>query len=165
MVGWPLLSHTLLLKFVKFHRHCILQLYSRSSRLLVCPSFLLGSYKKYEKFMPFSYFHFRCSRWSVCLSFLPYSYKKYSLSSTFKQEEFTPVKWFSIDRVFRNETLDATHLAEFHQIEGVVADYDLTLGHLMGMLYEFFKKLGLKSLMHCVNVCQKWALIGKVREV
>lgn len=59
------------------------------------------------------------------------------------QEEFTPVKWFSIDRVFRNETLDATHLAEFHQIEGVVADYNLTLGHLMGMLYEFFKKLGL----------------------
>lgn len=58
------------------------------------------------------------------------------------QEEFTPVKWFSIDRVFRNETLDATHLAEFHQIEGVVADYNLTLGDLMGMLYEFFKKLG-----------------------
>ena len=28
---------------------------------------------------------------------------------------FTPKKYFSIDRVFRNETLDATHLAEFHQ--------------------------------------------------
>jgi len=27
---------------------------------------------------------------------------------------FKPMKWFSIDRVFRNETLDATHLAEFH---------------------------------------------------
>lgn len=52
------------------------------------------------------------------------------------------MKWFSIDRVFRNETLDATHLAEFHQIEGVVADYNITLGDLMGMLYEFFKKLG-----------------------
>ncbi|CAI8042888.1 Phenylalanine--tRNA ligase alpha subunit [Geodia barretti] len=63
-----------------------------------------------------------------------------------QQEEFTPVKWFSIDRVFRNETLDATHLAEFHQIEGVVADYNLTLGHLMGMLYEFFKKLGIEKL-------------------
>ncbi|MFN9899642.1 MAG: hypothetical protein ACK55Z_12815 [bacterium] len=31
-----------------------------------------------------------------------------------KQKEFKPVKYFSIDRVFRNETLDATHLAEFH---------------------------------------------------
>ena len=27
---------------------------------------------------------------------------------------FKPVKLFSIDRVFRNETLDSTHLAEFH---------------------------------------------------
>jgi phenylalanyl-tRNA synthetase alpha chain len=27
---------------------------------------------------------------------------------------FKPMKYFSIDRVFRNETLDATHLAEFH---------------------------------------------------
>lgn len=58
------------------------------------------------------------------------------------QEKFTPAKYFSIDRVFRNETLDATHLAEFHQIEGVVADYNLTLGDLIGVLYEFFKKLG-----------------------
>ena len=57
-------------------------------------------------------------------------------------QEFTPVKYFSIDRVFRNESLDATHLAEFHQIEGVVADYNLTLGDLMGLLYEFFSKMG-----------------------
>ena len=34
-----------------------------------------------------------------------------------QQKEFQPQKYFSIDRVFRNETLDATHLAEFHQIE------------------------------------------------
>lgn len=56
------------------------------------------------------------------------------------------MKYFSIDRVFRNETLDATHLAEFHQIEGVVADYNLTLGDLIGILYEFFKKLGITQL-------------------
>lgn len=31
-----------------------------------------------------------------------------------QQKEFKPMKFFSIDRVFRNETLDATHLAEFH---------------------------------------------------
>ena len=61
---------------------------------------------------------------------------------SFYQENFTPVKYFSIDRVFRNETLDATHLAEFHQIEGVVADYGLTLGDLMGILHQFFNKLG-----------------------
>ncbi len=61
------------------------------------------------------------------------------------QKEFTPVKYFSIDRVFRNESLDATHLAEFHQIEGVVADYNLTLGDLMGLLYSFFSKMGKKN--------------------
>ena len=63
-----------------------------------------------------------------------------------KQEKFTPMKYFSIDRVFRNESLDATHLAEFHQIEGLVADYDLNLGHLIGVLHQFFKKLGIEKL-------------------
>ncbi|TWW64330.1 phenylalanine--tRNA ligase alpha subunit [Takifugu flavidus] len=63
-----------------------------------------------------------------------------------QQEEFSPIKYFSIDRVFRNETLDATHLAEFHQIEGVVADYGLTLGDLMGILHQFFTKLGITKL-------------------
>ncbi|MEW8548528.1 MAG: hypothetical protein AB2693_33930 [Candidatus Thiodiazotropha sp.] len=59
------------------------------------------------------------------------------------QKPFKPVKYFSIDRVFRNENLDATHLAEFHHIEGVVADYGLTLGDLIGTLNEFYRKLGI----------------------
>ncbi|KAL8582118.1 hypothetical protein ACOMHN_004038 [Nucella lapillus] len=63
-----------------------------------------------------------------------------------QQETFKPVKYFSIDRVFRNENLDATHLAEFHQIEGLVADRGLTLGDLMGIIHEFFMKLGIKKL-------------------
>jgi phenylalanyl-tRNA synthetase alpha chain len=46
--------------------------------------------------------------------------------------EFKGVKMFSIDRVFRNETVDATHLAEFHQVEGVLVDRNLTLGDLIG---------------------------------
>ncbi|CAG8580563.1 5566_t:CDS:10, partial [Acaulospora colombiana] len=46
---------------------------------------------------------------------------------------FKPVKMFSIDRVFRNEATDATHLAEFHQVEGVVADRGITLGDLIGV--------------------------------
>lgn len=62
------------------------------------------------------------------------------------QDDFKPTKYFSIDRVFRNESLDATHLAEFHQVEGVVADYNLTLGHLIGILHEFFRKLGIEKL-------------------
>ncbi|WWD00856.1 phenylalanine-tRNA ligase, alpha subunit [Kwoniella sp. B9012] len=55
---------------------------------------------------------------------------------------FKPAKMYSIDRVFRNETADATHLAEFHQVEGVVADYNITLGNLIAFMQEFFAKTG-----------------------
>jgi len=63
-----------------------------------------------------------------------------------QKRPFQPAKLFSIDRVFRNESLDATHLAEFHQIEGVIADKNLSLGHLIGILHAFFKKLGMEKL-------------------
>eukprot|EP00912_Choanoflagellata_sp_UC4_P002509 UC4_evm4s1589 len=59
---------------------------------------------------------------------------------------FTPKKYFSIDRVFRNETLDATHLAEFHQVEGLIMDKNLTLGDLCGTLDKFFRRLGMTKL-------------------
>ncbi|KAG9015488.1 Phenylalanyl-tRNA synthetase, beta subunit, cytoplasmic [Tulasnella sp. JGI-2019a] len=59
---------------------------------------------------------------------------------------FKPVKMFSIDRVFRNEATDATHLAEFHQVEGVVADYNLTLADLIGFMRTFFTKMGIDNL-------------------
>ena len=60
--------------------------------------------------------------------------------------KFRPRKFFSVDRVFRNETMDATHLCEFHQCEGVVLDYNLTLGDLMGTIDQFFTKIGLPGL-------------------
>jgi len=63
-----------------------------------------------------------------------------------QQKTFTPKKYFSIDRVYRNEALDATHLAEFHQMEGLVADYNITLGHLIGTIRQFFQRYGIKDL-------------------
>lgn len=57
-----------------------------------------------------------------------------------------PVRLFSIDRVFRNEAVDATHLAEFHQVEGVLADYNLTLGDLIQFMENFFAKMGVTGL-------------------
>ncbi|RFU73690.1 phenylalanyl-trna synthetase alpha chain [Trichoderma arundinaceum] len=57
-----------------------------------------------------------------------------------------PARYFSIDRVFRNEAVDATHLCEFHQVEGVIADYGLTLGGLMEFFETFFTKMGLTDL-------------------
>ncbi|KAJ3173627.1 hypothetical protein HDU88_002715 [Geranomyces variabilis] len=75
------------------------------------------------------------------------SYMLYKLAQDYKKTGvWKSVKWFSIDKVFRNETLDATHLAEFHQVEGVVAGKGLTLGDLIGTLHNFFKKLGIQKL-------------------
>ncbi|XP_022923418.1 phenylalanine--tRNA ligase alpha subunit, cytoplasmic-like [Cucurbita pepo subsp. pepo] len=62
------------------------------------------------------------------------------------QKPFAPKKYFSIDRVFRNEAVDRTHLAEFHQIEGLICDRGLTLGDLIGVLYDFFSRLGMSKL-------------------
>jgi phenylalanyl-tRNA synthetase alpha chain len=62
------------------------------------------------------------------------------------QDKFVPKRYFSIDRVFRNEAVDRTHLAEFHQIEGLVCDRGLTLGDLIGVLNDFFSRLGIKKL-------------------
>lgn len=45
-------------------------------------------------------------------------------------------------RVFRNETVDATHAAQFHQIEGLAIDSDITFGDMAGTIeyfcHEFF---------------------------
>ena len=63
-------------------------------------------------------------------------------------KEFRPMKFFSIDRVFRNETRDATHLCEFHQVEGVVVDRGISLSNLLGVMETFFAKIGLTGLKY-----------------
>jgi len=57
-----------------------------------------------------------------------------------------PVKVFSVDRIYRNEKLDYQHLAELHQIEGIVMDKNVTLRDLIGTLTEFYNKLGLRKV-------------------
>ena len=57
-----------------------------------------------------------------------------------------PQKKFAIGRIFRNEAIDATHLAEFHQVEGYIMGEGLTLRHLMGIITEFYSKLGLTKI-------------------
>ncbi|GAQ88772.1 Phenylalanyl-tRNA synthetase class IIc alpha subunit [Klebsormidium nitens] len=62
------------------------------------------------------------------------------------QDGFKPKKYFSIDRVFRNEAVDRTHLAEFHQIEGLICDRGVTLGDLLGTIEQFFSRLGMNEI-------------------
>ncbi|MBE8538916.1 phenylalanine--tRNA ligase subunit alpha [Geoglobus acetivorans] len=57
-----------------------------------------------------------------------------------------PVKAFCIDRVYRRETIDATHLPEFDQLEGVVLDRDVGFTDLLGLLREFFHKMGFEDV-------------------
>ncbi|MEV5242470.1 phenylalanine--tRNA ligase subunit alpha [Streptomyces cinnamoneus] len=45
-----------------------------------------------------------------------------------------PVKVAAAGRVYRNEAVDATHLAMFHQLEGFWLEPGLTLGHLKELL-------------------------------
>ncbi len=42
--------------------------------------------------------------------------------------------------------MDRTHLAEFHQVEGLVADYYLSLGDLIGVIKQFFLEIGIESV-------------------
>jgi len=62
------------------------------------------------------------------------------------EHKIPPMKVFSVDRVYRNEKVDYKHLAEFHQIEGIIMDKNVSLRDLMGTLKEFYFKLGLRKV-------------------
>ena len=57
-----------------------------------------------------------------------------------------PVKVFSIGRVFRREALDSTHLPEFQQIEGIVMEDGANLKMLIGILTEFYRRIGFEKI-------------------
>jgi len=57
-----------------------------------------------------------------------------------------PIKVFCVDRIYRNERVDWKHLAEFHQIEGIVVEEKANLRQLMGIIKEFYSRLGLREV-------------------
>ncbi len=52
-------------------------------------------------------------------------------------EAGTPIAVLAVDRVFRNEDLDARHEHTFHQAEGVYVGEHITVGNLVGTLKLF----------------------------
>ena len=54
----------------------------------------------------------------------------------------TPSRVFGIGRVFRQETIDRTHMPEFHQIEGIIHEPDASLPMLISTLKTFYAKMG-----------------------
>jgi phenylalanyl-tRNA synthetase alpha chain len=57
-----------------------------------------------------------------------------------------PQRYFSVEKVYRNDTLDPTHLLEFFQIEGWVMAEDLSVRDLMGTFTEFYEQFGITDL-------------------
>ena len=57
-----------------------------------------------------------------------------------------PKRFFSVEKVYRNDTLDPTHLLEFFQIEGWVMAEDLSVRDLMGTFTEFYEQFGITDL-------------------
>ncbi len=57
-----------------------------------------------------------------------------------------PQRFFSVEKGYRNDTLDATHLLEFFQIEGWVMAEDLSVRDLMGTFEEFYAQFGITDI-------------------
>jgi phenylalanyl-tRNA synthetase alpha chain len=57
-----------------------------------------------------------------------------------------PQRYFSVEKVYRNDTLDPTHLLEFFQIEGWVMAENLSVRDLMGTFTEFYEQFGITDL-------------------
>ncbi|MCD6502768.1 MAG: phenylalanine--tRNA ligase subunit alpha [Euryarchaeota archaeon] len=57
-----------------------------------------------------------------------------------------PLRAFIIGRVFRREAVDATHLSEFTQVDGIIVEEKANLRMLIGVLKEFYRRLGFKDV-------------------
>ena len=68
-----------------------------------------------------------------------------SIQTLYELKQF-PAKFFTIGKVFRNETIDWKHSFEFNQTEGIVVDENANFRHLLGYLKEFAKKMGYEKI-------------------
>lgn len=64
-----------------------------------------------------------------------------SVQVHFMQNNTPPFSIIVPGKVFRNEATDATHEAQFFQLEGLHVGKNISLAHLKGVLELFFKKL------------------------
>lgn len=62
------------------------------------------------------------------------------VQARFMESNQPPIKIIAPGKVFRNESTDATHEAQFYQFECLCVDKDVNLGHLKGTLEYFFSK-------------------------
>lgn len=63
-----------------------------------------------------------------------------------KGEKNFPIAIVCPGKVYRNEATDATHEAQFHQVEGLLVGEGISLAHLKGVLEKFFSELFEKDI-------------------
>jgi phenylalanyl-tRNA synthetase alpha chain len=59
-----------------------------------------------------------------------------------------PQRYFSVEKAYRNDTIDSTHLLEFYQVEGWVMAEDLSVRELMGTFDEFYRQFGITDIRY-----------------
>lgn len=64
-----------------------------------------------------------------------------SVQIRYMESHQPPIRILVPGRVYRRDTIDATHLPSFHQIEGLMVDDRTVLTDLLGMLEHFVKQL------------------------
>ena len=64
-----------------------------------------------------------------------------SVQVRYMESHQPPIRIVVPGRVYRRDTIDATHLPSFHQIEGLMVDDKTILTDLLGMLEHFAKQL------------------------
>lgn len=82
-----------------------------------------------------------------CLGLKPLSERRVLRTQTsavqirYMETHKPPLRIIAPGKIFRNEATDATHEAQFHQVEGLMIDKNVTLANLKGTLEYFLKKL------------------------
>jgi len=57
------------------------------------------------------------------------------------EREKPPIRMIAIGRCYRRDALDSSHSPQFHQIEGLVVDKDISFANLKATLTEFSRKM------------------------
>ena len=58
----------------------------------------------------------------------------------YMEDNKPPLRIISVGKTFRYEATDATHEAQFHQVEGLLIDKDITLANLKSVIKVFLEK-------------------------
>lgn len=59
----------------------------------------------------------------------------------FMEKHNPPLRVIVPGKVYRRDASDATHETQFYQVEGLMVDKDINIGHFKAIITEFFKRL------------------------